>query len=202
MPLPSLGNQRHQVSVRPSVCLYISCQHDNSRLHKGNFVKFGEVLTMRWQLTVGILDITEQRSRSPHNQIWAKIQFWSHNSQGSTFCQLKSLIGAVLRFLEIWGPEVNGQGHHMTKYMYIQKYNFGVTTPFKYTREEFLSVKKTSWGNVKHFWNPLVLYCILKQTVNGQKSLMKEHELFLTIVELFANVSEWSVIACECMGLL
>ena len=51
-------------------------------MHGREFIQHGlnKVLTMIWQWNDWILGFKGQRLRSPHDQIWAKIQLWSCNS--------------------------------------------------------------------------------------------------------------------------
>ena len=85
-----------------------------------------------------------KRSRSPHDQVWTKIQFWSHNFiplyQTESSFKKKRLVGAVLSISKKSGPKIKGQVHHMTKYG--QNYSFGSLTPFICVRWQLLSMEK------------------------------------------------------------
>ena len=64
-----------------------------------------------------------QRPSSPHDQIWAKLQFWIHNciqmNQLATCVNRIDLLGQYLVFLKNWIPYVKCQGHQVTKYGHI-----------------------------------------------------------------------------------
>ena len=51
----------------------------------------------------------------------------------------------TMNWLDFGFHKLKGQGHHKMKYE--EKFNFGAITPIK-----LLSMDKTHWGSVKHFW--------------------------------------------------
>ena len=86
--------------------------------------------------------------------IWSKFQFWSHNSiqmyQMGTFCQSKRLIGAVLSISE--NLRSKGQKPSLPYDQIWAKLQFWIHNSFQCTRWQLLSMEKTYWDSVKHFW--------------------------------------------------
>ena len=101
-----------------------------TNLFKWNFCRserlFGAVLGISQNLRS-----RGQRPSSPHDQIWAKLQFWILNFIQCTrwhfFVNGKNFTGTVLSIAE--NLRVISEGHHMTKYG--RKRSFGATLYFK-----------------------------------------------------------------------
>ena len=88
-----------RLSLRPSFCLSVwnLVNTITPECMMGISWNLVEAFTMIWQWTDYILGFTDRRARSPQDQIWAKIQFWSHISiqmyQAATFVNGKDWLG-------------------------------------------------------------------------------------------------------------
>ena len=137
--------------VHPSAHWPIHMNLVNSRMHEENSFNLGGSticdMTMNW------LDFGFHRSK-------VKVTTWSNVGKilalkpdlhsdvpSSNLCQLETLIRAVLSVFE------NLRSKFTRRLNMSKKFSFGAITPFIYTRWEFLWIKKTDWGSVKHFWN-------------------------------------------------
>ena len=72
------------------------------------------------------LKIRGQRSRSPHDQMWTKIQFWNHSSiqmyQAGTFVNQTDSLRAVFSISE--NLRSKSQGHHIWVKMQFWNYMY------------------------------------------------------------------------------
>ena len=127
-------------------------------------------------------------SSSPDDQIWAKMQFWSHDSilmcQVGVFVNQKDLLGQCKAFLKILGSKVKGQVHHMTKYGW--NYSFGYIAGFRCASWQAETVWWIAcWGLSGLSGRPL-LYVALSHT-----SLCHTFELIVVLYITGASLWCW-----------
>ena len=100
----------------------------------------------------------------PHDQIWAKLQFWIHKLIQCTswhFFAMEKTTGTVLSISE--NLRVKSKGHQMTRCG--QKCSFGaIILIFKY-QVEILSIENTYWSSVGHSWKFEVQMSKVKVTI-------------------------------------
>ena len=70
-------------------------------MHEGNSLKFSGSMEYMIMNQLGFIG---QRSRSPQDQMWTKIQLWGHNStqmyRAATFIHGQDYLGSVKHFLK------------------------------------------------------------------------------------------------------
>ena len=134
-----------------------------------------------WKRPIGeVINISENLSskgpisRSPDDQIWAKIQFWRRNSiltcQVGDFVNQKRLIGAMLSISENLRSKV--QRSRSPDDPIWAKLQFGICNCIQIARWQLLSMDRTYWGSVKYFWKIEVQWSYAKVTRwpwHGQK---------------------------------